>query len=309
MPWVRTRPPRRVSPEPLNVLPALVGLPLATPQRRAAAMAVDLVVVALLSEASGFWLAGGLLLVLLQLRDRGRLQMRTRAVAGWVLVALFVGLAAQQAWQAGRDRHPPRPEVELSDDEDVEREAALRQAADILRAQGLPSAASSVAALASAVAAASAPQAAASTPEQLLVQARQRITQLEEQLAQARRPRPWTLRTEIARLADAVGASFGWSIVYFTLLPAFWNGQTLGKRLLQLQVVELAGQPLTVMRCLRRYGGYAAGMATGGLGFAQVMWDVNRQGLQDRAAHTVVIDRRLPPPAASPPPAAGPAAG
>jgi len=41
-------------------------------------------------------------------------------------------------------------------------------------------------------------------------------------------------------------------------------------------------------------------MATGGLGFAQVLWDPNRQGLQDKAAHTVVLDlraaRRAPPP-------------
>jgi hypothetical protein len=61
-------------------------------------------------------------------------------------------------------------------------------------------------------------------------------------------------------------------------------------------VVELTGRPLTVMRCLRRYGGYAAGMATGGLGFAQALWDVNRQGIQDRVAHTVVIDLRVPTP-------------
>jgi hypothetical protein len=35
-------------------------------------------------------------------------------------------------------------------------------------------------------------------------------------------------------------------------------------------------------------------MATGGLGFAQALWDVNRQGIQDRVAHTVVIDLRAP---------------
>ena len=46
------------------------------------------------------------------------------------------------------------------------------------------------------------------------------------------------------------------------------------------------------MRSLRRYGGYAAGMATGGLGFLQALWDLNRQGIQDRVAHTVVIDLR-----------------
>jgi hypothetical protein len=46
------------------------------------------------------------------------------------------------------------------------------------------------------------------------------------------------------------------------------------------------------MRSLKRYGGYAAGLATGGLGLLQVLWDPNRQGLQDKAAHTVVLDLR-----------------
>jgi hypothetical protein len=50
-----------------------------------------------------------------------------------------------------------------------------------------------------------------------------------------------------------------------------------------------------VLLALKRYGGYAAGMATGGLGFAQALWDANRQGLQDKAAHTVVIDLRTLP--------------
>lgn len=94
--------------------------------------------------------------------------------------------------------------------------------------------------------------------------------------------------------ADGPEASFGWGMVYFSLLPAFWNGQTLGKRLLRLQVVELTGQPMTVIRCLRRCGGYAAGMATGGVGFARALWDLNRQGIQDRTAHTVVVDLRTP---------------
>ena len=46
------------------------------------------------------------------------------------------------------------------------------------------------------------------------------------------------------------------------------------------------------MTSFGRYGGYAAGMATGGLGFAQVLWDANRQAVQDKLAHTVVVDLR-----------------
>ena len=249
--------PRLLTPEPLNVAPGLIGRVLATPRRRALAMAVDLLVVALLSGASSVWLAAGLVLVVLQLRDPQGGTKRLRAAVGWALVLAFVVLAAQEAWQAWRGPRPPA--------------ATVSHQADDGDAAAAPAAASAPADLAA---------------------AQQRIADLEDELAQARQPRPWTLRHELRRVADGLGASFGWGIVYFSLLPAFWNGQTLGKRLLRLQVVELTGQPMTVMRCLRRYGGYAAGMATGGLGFAQALWDVNLQGIQDRTAHTVVIDLR-----------------
>ena len=44
------------------------------------------------------------------------------------------------------------------------------------------------------------------------------------------------------------------------------------------------------MLAFKRYGGYAAGVSTGMVGFLQVLWDSNRQALHDKAAHTVVID-------------------
>jgi hypothetical protein len=56
------------------------------------------------------------------------------------------------------------------------------------------------------------------------------------------------------------------------------------------------------MTCFGRYGGYAAGLATGGTGFLQVLWDPNRQAVEDKLAHTVVVDLRGP--RAAPPVAA-----
>jgi uncharacterized RDD family membrane protein YckC len=85
----------------------------------------------------------------------------------------------------------------------------------------------------------------------------------------------------------------GWvGALIVLLLVAWWRGQTVGKKLLKLRVLELNGAPMTVLRCLKRYGGYAAGMATGGIGFAQALWDPNRQALHDKAAHTAVFDER-----------------
>ena len=63
-----------------------------------------------------------------------------------------------------------------------------------------------------------------------------------------------------------------------------------------MRVVRPAtGKPLTPMLAYKRYGGYAAGMATGMFGFAQIFWDGNRQAIQDKTAHTVVVDLKRAP--------------
>ena len=101
-------------------------------------------------------------------------------------------------------------------------------------------------------------------------------------------------RDDALRRLHRLGLRFGWAIAYFSLLPFWWKGQTVGKRLFGLRVVELTGKPLGLMACFGRYGGYAAGLATGGMGFLQVLWDPNRQAVQDKLAHTVVVDLRGP---------------
>ena len=264
-PALRADQRRWITPEPLNVAPSLVGVALADPRRRAGAMGVDLVVVALLSGVSGFWLLGGLVLVVLQLRSQRGSTTRKRQVVGWLgagLMLLLVLQAAKTDWdERGTGSAPPAASAEMSTDDDADSKAEADAA--------VPGAASA--------------SAAAAAPEV-------RIQQLQAQLERARRP--LSLRQQLDRLLDDAGAKFGWGIVYFSLLPAWWGGQTVGKKLFGLQVVELTGQPMTVMRCLKRYGGYAAGMATGGLGFAQALWDPNRQAIQDKAAHTAVVDLR-----------------
>lgn len=247
--------PVRLQTEPLGVAPALVGRPLASPGRRAAAMGIDLVIVALLSGSSRLWLVAGLAVLLAQLLSpRGGVPQRAQPVLGWagaLLVLVLVGAEVQQRWFAA----PPRPvAVEVAEPAEP----------------------------------------AASDPTT-------RIAQLEADLArtqgrlQAAERRDRGLGHWLAVQADEIGDAFGWGIVYFSLLPAWWRGQTVGKKLLKLRVLELTGAPMTVLRCLKRYGGYAAGMATGGIGFAQVLWEPNRQGLHDKAAHTAVFDERTPP--------------
>ena len=89
-----------------------------------------------------------------------------------------------------------------------------------------------------------------------------------------------------------MGFTFGWAGVYFTLLTVLLRGRTVGKLIFGSRVVRLDGAPLTAMDAFVRYGGYAAGLATGLLGFARLLWDPNRQAIQDRIAGTVVVSGR-----------------
>lgn len=254
--------PRFVSDAPLRVAPDLIGAPLASPARRAPAMLVDLAVIGVLSSASGAWLAAALLLLAVQLR-RALATEGVRPRVAMLVLAVVVGAAACTAFEAWQSASEPAPA------KSAKRAAAPRTAASGPAAPAVGEAASDA----------------------------ERIARLEAEIARIRaaaaeRPR-W--RDALDAALDDIGLSFGWGLVYFSLLPVWWPGRTLGKRLLGLRIVELSGQPLTPLRGLKRYGGYAAGMATGGLGFLQLLWEPNRQALHDRAAHTVVIDvRRLP---------------
>ncbi|MCC5024068.1 MAG: RDD family protein [Candidatus Synoicihabitans palmerolidicus] len=99
----------------------------------------------------------------------------------------------------------------------------------------------------------------------------------------------------VATRADSsrtMGFTFGWAGVYFTLSTLLLRGRTLGKVVFRTRVVRLDGRPLTAMDAFARNGGYAAGLATGLLGFARLMWDPNRQAIQDRIAGIVVISTR-----------------
>ena len=89
-----------------------------------------------------------------------------------------------------------------------------------------------------------------------------------------------------------LGLGFGWAAFYFTVFSSLWSGQTPGKKIVGIRVLQLDGSPLTIWESFCRYGGYGAGIATGLLGFLQIFWNANRQAIQDQIASTVVIDER-----------------
>ena len=87
-----------------------------------------------------------------------------------------------------------------------------------------------------------------------------------------------------------LGLGFGWATFYFTAFIALADGQTIGKKLLGIKVLQLDGTPLSLWDSFGRYGGYGAGLATGLLGFIQIFWDANKQAIHDKISATVVID-------------------
>ena len=262
----RSRAGSRVSAEPLAVSPALIGATLAPPGRRAVALGIDLAVVGLLSQFS----AWGLVLALVLLAWQVHQALAADGARPWLaraIAAVLVLAALAVAWATLR---PP-----TSDPWHEASEAALEQAEAGLEVTPLEA------------------PAAASAPILPVAAAQAELQRLVSELERLRREhRPPALAERLDRAVAEVGLGFGWGIVYFSLLPAFWQGRTVGKALLKLRIAELSGRPLTPLRLLKRYGGYAAGFATGGLGFVQALWDPNRQCLHDKAAHTVVLDER-----------------
>ena len=262
--------PRRVAAEDLNVAPWVQELPLATPRRRFWAMAIDLLLVTVVSA------------MLVPDRHSAKVDRDVDDDEDVVASALAPAPAASSspdatasASAASRPRHAAStmtPSEALA--------FGVRMAAVAASAASAADAGHDAAKAATDAALAEVPQAA-------LVR---QIRSLEKELAEARRPKAWYERGW--HWFRGLVTGYGGMLVYFTLVPAFWRGQTVGKRLLGLRIVEITGKPMNIRLAFARYGGYVAGMVTGGFGLAQVLWDRNRQGLQDKVAHTIVVDER-----------------
>lgn len=253
-------PRERVTPEAFFVAPELLGQPLAKPIDRAKAWAVDGVIVGMLSQAGSFLLAVALAVLSYQLITRrrqqnsGNGQLATVGKLPVVLMAIFIGWAVLTAADWLFDDDSKSKAAPAAEVSEKETEAAVTAALSPLEAE---------------------------------------LHSLRAENAKLKAEHEGFSLIETGRqLLDDIGFGFGWAAVYFSLLTAWWQGQTVGKRLFGVRVVKLNGRPLTVWESFNRYGGYAAGFATGLLGFAQVFWDANRQAIHDQIAFTVVLKSR-----------------
>lgn len=121
-------------------------------------------------------------------------------------------------------------------------------------------------------------------------QARLREVEREAEEAEESGPLSW-----LFDLMDELGLGFGWGALYLTITHAWWKGTSVGKKIFRIRVVMIDKRPLNWWLSFERAGGYAAGLATGLLGFAQIFWDPNRQAIHDKVSETIVIQEGKPP--------------
>jgi len=115
------------------------------------------------------------------------------------------------------------------------------------------------------------------------------VEELQVELAEARAEADSGFLGLARDILRQLGSAFGVWTLYFTVATVMLRGRTAGKLITRTRVVRLDGRPLTWLLSLERAGGYAAGLATGLMGFMQVFWDRNRQCVHDRIAGTVVV--------------------
>lgn len=253
--------------ETARVDPALDGCPLAARWQRLAGIAIDLGVVAALSVFTGPVLALGTGATIASLGGRDVSPLRIWAVVRWIFIVLGVGVMVAAIFlMLGRPLvrtgafNLLRAAPAVSQVAEVEQLPLVPTKEDYRRANAQLSA--------------------------QVVTLRAENTQLRANL----RGSSWL--NAASDFSRTLGLTFGWAGMYFSLCLAWLRGRTLGKFIVGTRVVRLDGKPLTTLDAFTRYGGYAAGLATGMIGFARLLWEPNRQAIQDKIAWTVVLRAR-----------------
>jgi uncharacterized RDD family membrane protein YckC len=342
---------RIITPEHFRVAPEVLGLPLASPTRRAYAMAIDLVLIALLVKAGGAFL--GLAAAVLLFRAskanqrEGFFRQSTRLTLR-VIGAILLFAVSMELWDQVSERVAPNADddeqasntVPLTTESGMELNLNIpprqlpglasalfsMQKADsttvrtsvtkilnvgkesgattlqmyearpgIIELLGDDVDSSGIRAVDSAILTVAGPKPTAKDSAAIVIQGLERavnthlatIESLEDQLEEAKKAHG--IRAFISGAADDLGVGFGWSAVFFTAFLALWRGQTPGKKVAGVRVIRLDGKPMGWWLSFERFGGYAASLSVGLLGFVQILWDRNRQGLHDKACETVVV--------------------
>ncbi len=87
----------------------------------------------------------------------------------------------------------------------------------------------------------------------------------------------------------ASGLNIVIGLVYLVGLWTYWNGQTVGNRVLGIRVVKTDGSPLTIGTSVLRYVGLLISFVCLFIGVIWVAFDQNKQGWHDKIANTYVV--------------------
>jgi uncharacterized RDD family membrane protein YckC len=284
-----------ITPDAFSLAPDLLGIRLAHPWRRLAAFGIDALFVTLIAQTSLVILIA-LVCALLLWRavspgSSASLTGRTTRIALRLLIALFAFILVLKLWDTIRPERRAEPAAVMS---------GIGTGAPPPPAAGVPDVGGSADAGAGptpAVAGPAADSIVADTGDADSValalaaenaQLRERNRALEARL-QRDEEDSGPVRAFFAEMIDELGLGLGWFGFYFIVLTVLGRGQTPGKRLLGIRVIRLDAAPIGWWIALERFGGYAASFFSGLLGFAQLLWDRNRQALHDKATGTVVV--------------------
>jgi len=91
-------------------------------------------------------------------------------------------------------------------------------------------------------------------------------------------------RTPVVWLPSGLVFSFAYWIAFW-----WWCGQTPGKMVLGIKVIQAEGLPVDWQCALRRGWGYVVTALTLLVGFVMVAFDAKKQGVHDKIADTYVV--------------------
>ncbi|WP_214416474.1 RDD family protein [Sphaerisporangium fuscum] len=98
---------------------------------------------------------------------------------------------------------------------------------------------------------------------------------------------------EVVSARNGLAVAVVW-FLYFWLLTAFWRGQTLGKKLFRLRVVQDPTQERVTpgQAAIRElvYGIFSLVCCLGLVDLLWILFDGKKQALHDKAASTIVVD-------------------
>ena len=105
-------------------------------------------------------------------------------------------------------------------------------------------------------------------------------------------PTPATVGVWLLLAGIGFVAYFG-VIFMFLIRPVGRSGQTIGRRMMNIRVVDIAtGQPIGVGMAILRYlvAGFISGFFY--IGYLWMLWDDQRQTLHDKVANSIVVNAR-----------------